>query len=81
MSNEPNQPKEPGKDSKPLLKIIWLFFAFFPSTIAIVCFKTNNVGLFPVLIILNLFCSIVSGLGLIHGIKNKFAATVVPLRF
>ena len=79
MSDEPKQPKEPDGEGKSSAKISWLFFAFLPSVIAIICFKTNSAGLFPALLILNLFCSMISSFGLIRGIKNKFAAFFVGL--
>jgi len=74
MNEEINPQQPPNNENNFGSKILWLFCAFAPSVVAIACFKTNNAGLFPILIILNLFCSIISGVALIGGIKNKFAA-------
>jgi hypothetical protein len=79
MDDQPNQPEEPGKEGRPFPKMVWLCLAFVPSVIAIACLKMNNSDLLPIPIILNFICSIVSGFGLIRGIKNKFAAFFLGL--
>ncbi|MEI7533226.1 MAG: hypothetical protein WCK57_02575 [Verrucomicrobiae bacterium] len=79
MSDEPNQTSSPDGKDKPLTKIIWLFCGFVPSVIAIAGLKIAGPGLIPFLLVLNLVSSMVSGLGLIRDIKNKYLAFFLGL--
>jgi hypothetical protein len=66
-------PDEPQKRRKPLPKIIWLFVAFLPSTLALIFIQIPKAWpwMLLLLLLLNTFCSAMASDGLTQGMKNK----------
>jgi len=83
-----NNSKPPTEDEIAFRKMFSLFAGFAPSMVAIACFHLKNPGqsLLPLLIILNLICSIVASIGLLRGMKNEglqilFSFLLIPFFF
>ena len=69
MNEEPNPPNNVGNGMHPLL---WLLVAFIPSIVALGCLGSKTVGsaLVPVLLILDVGCSLAAGFGFVSGMKS-----------
>jgi hypothetical protein len=73
MSDEKSTPPPPPNDRDyTSFYVICLLVAFLPSLIGILCFNVKNPNEWSatVLVVLNLVCSVVAGVGLVRGIKD-----------
>jgi hypothetical protein len=62
----------PPPNSNAPTGILWLFVAFIPSVVGIICFQTKSgLGLLPILVIVNIGCSIFGAAGVVRGIKSE----------
>jgi hypothetical protein len=70
MNEEPSQSNRPGNQKNPA---IWLLCAFVPSLVAIPCWglKSPVPALVPLLVILNIVCSLTAGIKLLGRTKAQ----------
>jgi len=81
MNEEINPSQKPGGNGSSGLKILWLFLAFIPSLVTILGFETRTpregFGMFA--LILGITCSLLAGIGLLNGMKDRVVRVVLGI--
>ena len=62
----------PPPDSDFPKEILWLLVAFLPCLAGIICLQIKNgLTLLPILVFMNIICSIAGGVGVVRGIESE----------
>ncbi len=76
MNEEHNLPEPPADEEAESVRMaIWLLAGFAPSVIGIACLQIKNPGqgMMPLLLVVDLICSVVASIGLVRRMENEGA--------
>jgi hypothetical protein len=81
MSDDKIIPPTPGEPNEGVPKLMWLGVALAPTVIGLICFqaRTAALPLFPLLVILDVVCSIAGSVGLVRGTRDAAARVFLGL--